>query len=290
MWLTPASVAALFVLSASLVVINHTWSKTKQGFSNIKSDAKPLDETHLSTIIKMVAFSKLWFRKQFNIIDAELQTMEKGVLRSGLVAVREEYSTNETGSLLNWQIEQAVQGRKERLAILETLSSNILYVAFFIAFSAIAINAHWVAEAGVFGATLATPSLITIITALALLTFVIKPLTLRLEKNLKTYSEHLTLCAEGVVMIQDQKTPATIRALLEGMTSGLELETKSVDRKHMKQAPETPISRMMQQQKAKRRQPAIDEQITVDTHTNGSQSPHTATTRPSPAMSARRAS
>ena len=40
MWLTPASVAALFVLSASLVVINHTWSKTKQSFSNIKSDAK----------------------------------------------------------------------------------------------------------------------------------------------------------------------------------------------------------------------------------------------------------
>lgn len=282
MWLTISSIAALFVLSALLVVLNHTWAATKQSFSNIKSDARALEESHLSTIIQMVAFSKLWFRKQFNIIDAELQTMEKGVLRSGLVAVREEYSANETGSLLNWQIEQAVQGRKERLAILETLSSNILYVAFFIAFSAIAINAHWVAEAGVSGATLATPGLITIITALALLTFAIKPLAQRLEKNLKTYSEHLTLCAEGVVMIQDQKTPATIRALLEGMISGLELETKPVDRKHMKQAPETPISRMMQQQKAKRRQPAIDEQITVDAHAT--------TARQPPAMSARRAS
>lgn len=282
MWLTISSIAALFVLSALLVVINHSWAKTKQSFSNIQSDARTLEESHLSTIIQMVAFSKLWFRKQFNIIDAELQTMEKGVLRSGLVAVREEYSANETGSLLNWQIEQAVQGRKERLAILETLSSNILYVAFFIAFSAIAINAHWVAEAGVSGATLATPSLITIITALALLTFSITPLTQRLEKNLKTYSEHLTLCAEGVVMIQDQKTPATIRALLEGMISGLELETKPVDRKHLKQAPDTPISRMMQQQKAKRRQPAIDQQITVDAHAT--------TARQSPAMSARRAS
>lgn len=290
MWLTISSIAALFMLSALLIVAHHSWAKTKQSFSNIKADARTLEETHLSKIIQMVAFSKLWFRKQFNIIDAELQTMEKGLLSSGLVAVREEYSASETRSLLSWQLEKSMQARKERLALLETLSNNILYIAFFIAFSATAANAHWLVGTEASGITLVIPGFATIITALALLTFGIKPLIHRLEKNLKIYSEHLTLCAEGVLLIQSQKTPATIRALLEGMVSGLELETKSGSRNYIKQAPDTPISRMMQQQQAKRRQPAIEEQITVDGHASGMNPASPSASRVPPAMSARRAS
>lgn len=222
MWLSIFSVVTLIVLSALLLIFNQSWTRIKALPSEIKRDLKApaIDEQNI--IIQVVGFSKLWFRKQFSLIDKELGSMDKSLLRTGLIAVREEYSEKDAAQTLHWQIEQARQERLRVISALEALSSNLLPLGLLIACGTLLLQ---------LSNTLETTTQLVGIPALTILIFVLftnicilKTLSHRLYANLDRENHAFRLCAEGLMMIHQHKTPAQVRALLEGMTNGLDVE------------------------------------------------------------------
>ena len=221
MWLSIISIVALVVLSVSLLIISYSWTQVKALPSELKRDLKTPEVDEQNTIIQVVGFSKLWFRKQFSLIDKELGTMEKSVFRTGLIAVREEYSEKDAAQTLHWQIEQARQQRLNVIVLLETASSNLLPLGLLVATCSLIFQLPDISSAnqGLFG----LPALCILAFTLFTNALALKPLCCRLHSMLAHEDRALRLCAEGLIMIRQHKTPAQVRALLEGMNSGFDI-------------------------------------------------------------------
>lgn len=67
------------------------------------------------------------------------------------------------------------------------------------------------------------PALIVLAFALFMNAIVLKALSHKLHAMLELEDHALRLSAEGLIMILQHKTPAQVRAQLEGMTNGLEV-------------------------------------------------------------------
>jgi hypothetical protein len=221
MWLSILGIATLLLLSCLLIVINHSWASLKALPATLKRDLKEPESNEQSIIVQVVGFSKLWFRKQFALIDKELATMDKSLMRTGLIAAREEYSEEDATQTLSWQIESTRQQRQKTIAMIEGVNSNLLPVALLVSVCTLIIqfSADSTESAGIIG----MPALIALAFALLLNTLVLKTLSLKLWAMLELEDHTLRLSAEGLIMILQHKTPAQIRAQLEGMTNGLEV-------------------------------------------------------------------
>jgi hypothetical protein len=221
MWLSIFGIVMLMVLSGLFIIVNHSWASLKALPSELKHDLKEPESDEQNIIIQIVGFSKLWFRKQFALIDKELAMMDKNLMRTGLIAVREEYSEEDATQTLNWQIEGARQQRQKNIAMIEALSSNLLPIALLISVCTLIIqlSANTSASAGIIG----MPALIVLAFALFMNALVLKALSHKLYAMLELEDHALRLSAEGLIMILQHKTPAQVRAQLEGMTNGLEV-------------------------------------------------------------------
>lgn len=221
MWLSIFGIVALIALSGVLVIINHSWASVKALPSKLKHDLKKPEADDQSIIVQVVGFSKLWFRKQFTLIDKELAMMDKSLMRTGLIAVREEYSEEDASQTLNWQVESACQQRQKTIAMIEGLGSNLLPIALFISVCTLIIQLS--SDASASSGILGMPALVTLAFALFMNALALKALSHRLYAMLEHEDHTLRLSAEGLIMLLQQKTPAQIRAQLEGMTNGLEV-------------------------------------------------------------------
>jgi flagellar motor component MotA len=219
MWFSIVGITALIVLSILLMTITYSWSQTKNLPSKIKHDLKTPAISEQDVIIQIVGFSKLWFRKQFSLIDKELEQMESGLLRSGLIAAREEYSLQDATQTLHWQLEAERQHRHSTIAFLESFRSSLLPLGLIIALVSLILQLV-TDNSSVSG--LGVPALSILSFALCLNTLVLRALSLKLSTKTDAEDRALRLSAEGLLMILQHKTPAQVRAQLEGMLSGLD--------------------------------------------------------------------
>ena len=235
MWLSIFGIVTLIALSGLLIIINHSWASLRALPSELKRDLKKPESDEQSIIVQIVGFSKLWFRKQFALVDKELAMMDKNLMRTGLIAVREEYSEEDAAQTLNWQIENARQQRKKTISIIEGLGSNLLPIALFVSVVTLIIQLSIDTPASALESTaiLGMPALVSLAFALFMNALVLKALSHRLYAMLELEDHALRLSAEGLIMILQHKTPAQVRAQLEGMTQGLEVikNVRAVDPK-----------------------------------------------------------
>lgn len=225
MWLSIFGIVTLIALSGLFILFNHSWASLKALPSDLKRDLKKPESDEQSTIVQIVGFSKLWFRKQFALIDKELAMMDKSLMRTGLIAVREEYSEEDATQTLSWQIERSRHQRQKTIAMIEGLGSNLLPIALFISVVTLIIQLSVDVPSGTSASTsiLGMPALISLAFALFMNALVLKALSQKLYAMLELEDHALRLSAEGLIMILRHKTPAQVRAQLEGMAFGLDV-------------------------------------------------------------------
>jgi len=220
MWLSLLSVVALIVCCSVILVITHSWNDIKSCFSHLRNDLRTIEPNNQPVLVQIISFSKLWFRKQFALIDKELLTMPPSILRTGLVAIREDYEQTELEKTLTWQRQEHATARLKTISPIETLSQTLITVAMLVGVCVLTIQVSFIAPSATL--TLGMPTLFVLATALALQSFLVKPLLQRLLNNLHSEQAAQQLCVEGITLIHQRKTPAQVRALMEGMLKGLE--------------------------------------------------------------------
>ncbi|KZX76792.1 hypothetical protein A3715_12195 [Oleiphilus sp. HI0009] len=219
MWLSLLSIFIFIVLCSIFIIATLSWKEAKSAYIELRQDHAELEADEQQALIQIVAFSKLWFRKQFNFIDRELINMSPSLLRTGLIAVREEYEEDELQKTLQWQLKSAIQARKRHINKLELLNTNLLTIAMFVAVMTLIGQLQFMS---IEGAELALAPLTTLAFALCVQGFVCKPLIERLYRQMEIHHDALNIHAEGIMMISQGQTPAQIRSVLEAMTNGLD--------------------------------------------------------------------
>lgn len=220
MWLSLLSVLALILCCTAILILTHSWKNIRSNVPLLRKDLQQIEHTKQQTFVQVISFSKLWFRKQFALIDKELVAMQPTLLRTGLVAIREEYACDELEKTLLWQRQVSTSARLKVMAPLQTLSQTLITIAMLIGVCALAIQVAFMDPATT--SNLGLPTLLVLATALAIQGLVVKPLLERLIGNLHAEQSAQALCSEGIALIHQQKTPAQVRALMEGMLKGLE--------------------------------------------------------------------
>lgn len=221
MWFGIVGITALIVLSILLMTISYSWSQAKELPSKIKHNLKSTTMTEQDVIIQIVGFSKLWFRKQFALIDKEIEQMESGILRSGLIAAREEYALQDATQTLHWQLEAERQQRQSTINLLEDFRSSLLPIGLIVAFFSLALQLVSAEPQSING--LGVPALSILSFALCMNTLVLRALTQKLAAKTEAEDRVRRLSAEGLLMILEHKTPAQVRSQLEGMVTGLDV-------------------------------------------------------------------
>ena len=221
MWFGIVGITALIALSILLMTITYSWSQAKELPSKIKHNLKSTTMTEQDVIIQIVGFSKLWFRKQFALIDKEIEQMESGILRSGLIAAREEYSLQDATQTLHWQLEAERQQRQSTINLLEDFRSSLLPIGLIVAFFSLALQLVSAEPQSING--LGVPALSILSFALCMNTLVLRALSQKLSAKTEAEDRVRRLSAEGLLMILQHKTPAQVRSQLEGMLTGLDI-------------------------------------------------------------------
>ena len=218
MWLSLIGMLSVIALCIFNQIILRSWHDTRALIDHLKRDLKTPEQNDSNTIIQVVGFAKLWFRKQFALIDKELSNMNAGLVRTGLIAIREEYSDAELQQTLCWQRNLDLSKRIQTLNAVQSLNSNWMPIALLVATTTMIVQL-WLPQA--LPTQFGVPALCIMAFALTVKMFSFETLITRLTSNLLLEQRSLELCSEGLLMLNQHKTPAQIRALMEGMTEGL---------------------------------------------------------------------
>ncbi len=179
------------------------------------------DEQDVSKEMKQVLhFSILWFRNQAALIDRDLDRLDNTFLKTGLQMVRDRQPQDEVFAHLNRCIAQV---RSNETALINMYRSMANYAP---AFGLLGAFLGLATILGMMeGATIGLVSshigqaLITSFYGILLANLVFKPAALKLEQKRHFKITRLTLLAEGVMLIQQQRTPAQIKELLSSFVN-----------------------------------------------------------------------
>lgn len=231
------SVLTVTSLVASIFIylfIQCSWAglKTKLRLLKQLREEAPNEQNH---IIHLVAYSKLWFRKQFSIIDQELEKMDSSLIKTGLAAVREEYTHDDLKTVMAWRAEREQQTKLTLKQQLENCERNLLNLGLINGVVALLLSSQFADETSTVGSIL-LPCLCAILAALLIQTLVFNPLIEKLSTRIAKESRIAALSIEGVSLIHEKKTPAMIRELLESMALGADIRAQTLPFVHQRKA------------------------------------------------------
>lgn len=164
---------------------------------------------------QILHFATLWFRKQYVHIDRDLERLDNPFLKKGLQMVRDQQSNEDVMSLLNWSISQV---RARESAVINIFRSMATFApAFGMVGSLVGlVNMLQTIETGDLSAVSSDMgiALITTFYGLLLANLIFKPIATKLEQRRHIKIIQLTMMAEGIALIQQQRTPSAIRDVL----------------------------------------------------------------------------
>jgi len=178
-------------------------------------------------IKRILHFSSLWFRQRFEQIDADLEKLDDTYLQQGLQMVRDRQSNEDVMSYLNWKISQM---RAKETAVINIFRSMATFApAFGMVGSLVGlVNMLQEIEQGGLSSISADMAiaLVTTFYGLLLANLLFKPIATKLEQRRNHKVIQLTMIAEGIALIQQQRTPSTIRDILMNFIQDQTAENK----------------------------------------------------------------
>tara|TARA_R110001592_G_scaffold67059_1_gene205875 strand:+ start:51140 stop:51955 length:816 start_codon:yes stop_codon:yes gene_type:complete len=176
---------------------------------------EPLNRDFTRETKQILHFATLWFRNQYAMIDRDLERLGNPFLKKGLQMVRDKQSNEDIMSLLNWSISQI---RAKESAVINIYRSMATFApAFGMVGSLVGlVNMLQTIETGNLSAVSSDMgvALVTTFYGLLLANLMFKPIATKLEQRRHLKLIQLTMMAEGVALIQQQRTPSAIRDVL----------------------------------------------------------------------------
>tara|TARA_R110002072_G_scaffold47597_2_gene130751 strand:+ start:18860 stop:19675 length:816 start_codon:yes stop_codon:yes gene_type:complete len=207
----------LIVLGGTMtaMLISFPFSEVLAALKQGKVVTESLNRDFSRETKQILHFSTLWFRKQYAMIDRDLERLDSPFLKKGLQMVRDGQSSDDVISLLNWSISQI---RAKESAVINIFRSMATFApAFGMVGSLVGlVNMLQTIETGNLSAVSSDMgvALVTTFYGLLLANLVFKPIATKLEQRRHLKIIQLTMMAEGVALIQQQRTPSAIRDVL----------------------------------------------------------------------------
>lgn len=228
----------LIVVGGTLTAMIISFSP-KELLSALKQARILVDEQNkdLSREIKQILhFSTLWFRNQSALIDRDLERLDNPFLKKGLQMVRDNEPVEDVMAHLNWRI---AQERAKETEVINLFRAMAMYApAFGMVGSLVGlVNMLHIIESGDLSAVSSDMAiaLVTTFYGLLLANLICKPIASKLEQRRQQRVTQLTILAEGVALIQQQRTPSVIRDTL--MTFLLDQEVSTEPKPSAKNKP-----------------------------------------------------
>ena len=160
-------------------------------------------------------FATLWFRNQAALIDRDLERLDNEFLKKGLQMVRDREPAEDVMAHLNWRISQE---RARHTAVINLYRAMANYApAFGMVGSLVGlVNMLHTIGSGDLSAVSSDMgiALVTTFYGLLLANLLFKPIASKLEQRRQLSIIQLTIMAEGIALIQQQRTPSVIRDTL----------------------------------------------------------------------------
>ena len=207
----------LIVLGGTMtaMLVSFPFSEVLAALKQGKVVTEPLNRDLSKETKQILHFSTLWFRKQYAMIDRDLERLDNAFLKKGLQMVRDGQTSEDVMSLLNWGISQI---RAKESAVINIFRSMATFApAFGMVGSLVGlVNMLQTIETGNLSAVSSDMgiALVTTFYGLLLANLVFKPIATKLEQRRHLKIIQLTMMAEGIALIQQQRTPSAIRDVL----------------------------------------------------------------------------
>lgn len=220
----------LIVLGGTMtaMLVSFPFSEVFAALKQGRVVAEPLNRDLSKETKQVLYFSTLWFRKQYGMIDRDLESLDNPFLKKGLQMVRDGQTSDDVMSLLNWSISQV---RAKESAVINIFRSMATFApAFGMVGSLVGlVNMLQTIETGNLSAVSSDMgvALVTTFYGLLLANLVFKPIATKLEQRRHLKIIQLTMMAEGIALIQQQRTPSAIRDVLVSFM--LEQEQNTVE-------------------------------------------------------------
>lgn len=209
----------LIVIGGTVTAILVSFS-TKEAIAAMKQAKVVMEnnEVHLQKdAARLISFSRLWFRKQYRQIDTEIENLDDPFMQRGLQMIRDKHSLDDILAALNWKISQ--QRAKETGVISVFKSMATFAPAFGMVGSLIGlVNMLQGLEQSAIASVTSDMAiaLVTTFYGLLLANLVFKPIATKLEQRRHIRTVRLTMIAEGVAMIYQNRTPSSLQEFLLG--------------------------------------------------------------------------
>jgi chemotaxis protein MotA len=175
----------------------------------------PLTMNLNGEVNKILHFSKLGFRQQFDQLDNDIGRLRDPFLQRGLQMVRDGGSMDDIMSFLNWKI---AQYRAKEASVINFFRSMAAFApAFGMVGSLLGlVNMLQGLESGGLASVTADMAiaLVTTFYGLLLANLVFKPIASKLEQRRNQHVLALSLLSEGIALIRQNRTPSVVRDTL----------------------------------------------------------------------------
>jgi len=175
----------------------------------------PLTMNLNGEINKVLHFSKLGFRQQFDQLDNDIGRLRDPFLQRGLQMVRDENPMEDIMSFLNWKISQY---RAKEASVINLFRSMATFApAFGMVGSLLGlVNMLQGLEGGGLASVTSDMAiaLVTTFYGLLLANLVFKPIASKLEQRRNQHVLALSLLSEGIALIHQNRTPSVVRDTL----------------------------------------------------------------------------
>jgi len=207
----------LIVVGGTLtaIFVSFPLKEAIKAFKQARVLTEPLELDLDKDIHRLVEFSKLSFRKQYPQMDQALEKLDDRFMQRGLQMVRDHQPYDDTMAMLNWKIGQY---RARETNVINIFRSMATFApAFGMVGSLVGlVNMLQGVDAASLSQMTADMAIALITTFYGLLfaNLLFKPIATKLEqrRNLKTVQ--LSLIAEGISLLHQNRTPSAVRDTL----------------------------------------------------------------------------
>jgi chemotaxis protein MotA len=215
-WLSLSSLILILGFCVLALLSTFSWSQLASTAQRSKQLFSTPPQHSQADIFELVGFSKLWFRKQFALIDREMANIRNPLTKQGLQGIRDGQQLEDLKAVLTWQARQHLKASLDAIKIYSSLSTYAPAMGALVALMHVAaILSNQPQTSDVYQAISA--GLLCMIYGLVLAHFVFKPFTHKLENAYQTQAHEQSLILEGVALIYNKRTPAVVRSNLEAM-------------------------------------------------------------------------
>ncbi len=210
--------ALLVVVAGTLLatVLSFSVAELKQAYHRVKSLDKISEAEMTSDANQILHFSQLWFRKLYSLIDRDIEALDNPFLKKGLQMIRDRQSGEDVMALMKWKLTQEKDRDARTIKVFQTMAKHAPVFGLVGSLLGIMSFVHGIDQTTEIAAISMglTAAFVSTLYGLLFAHLVIKPLIIKLEYSRAQHLKRMSMLAEGVVMIEQQRTPAEIRDIL----------------------------------------------------------------------------